>query len=192
MRTTSMRISISIIFAATLAPLSALAQTPASAQPASAPAVTPVFDCFHINFAWGFSLAGKLVDSDGTIYSYRKTKPAWLPHEVVENGVRYLSEADLQAKYAEREKSGNIDAKTLAEKTALIDAAGKGKVVHEDGGARDAGSSSCHAYVRDAAKARYRDVDLGSDGGVNDVRSRNDAAPAQDLLTWLKSAGVAR
>ena len=187
-----MRISILMILAVVLAPLPALAQTSASAQLAPTSAITPVFDCFHINFAWGFSLAGKLVDSDGSIYSYRKTKPAWLPQEVVENGVRYLGDADLQAKYAEREKGGSIDPKTLAEKIALIEAAAKGKVVNEDGGARDAGSSSCHAYVRDAAKARYRDVDLGSDGGVNDVRTRNDAAQAQDLLAWLKSVGVAK
>jgi hypothetical protein len=187
-----MRIKTPMILAIALAPLSAFAQTPASTQPASAPAITPVFDCFHINSAWGFSLAGKFIDSDGTIYSYRKTKSAWLPHEIVENGVRYLTEADLQAKYVEREKSGSIDAKTLADKNALIEAAANGKLVREDGGARDAGSSSCHAYIRDAAKARYRDIDLGSDGGVNDVRSRNDAAQAQDLLVWLKSVGVAR
>ena len=187
-----MRISISMILAAALAPLPAFAQTSASAQPAATPAITPVFDCFHLNSAWGFSLAGKFIDSTGTIYSYRKTKPAWLPREVVENGIPYLSDADLQAKYAERETTGSIDTKTLAEKIALIETAATGKVVSEDGGARDAGSSSCHAYVRDAAKARYRDVDLGSDGGVNDVRTKNDAAQAQDLLAWLKSAGVAK
>lgn len=187
-----MRLSIPMILAATLAPLSAFAQTPVSAQPASTSAITPVFDCFHINFAWGFSLSGKFIDSDGTIYSYRKTRAAWLPHEIVENGGRYLGEADLQAKYAEREKSGSVDAKSLADKSALIEAAATGKTVSEDGGARDAGSSSCHAYVRDAAKARYRDVDLGSDGGVNDVRIRNNATQAQDLLAWLKSVGVAK
>jgi hypothetical protein len=74
----------------------------------------------------------------------------------------------------------------------LIDAAGAGKLAVADSGARDAGSSSCHAYVHDAARKRYRDIELGSDGGVSDMRTTNDAPAAQQLLKWLRSVGVAQ
>ena len=167
-------------------------QTVPAQTAVSLPAASPVFDCYAINFAWGFAMSGKFINSDGAIYSYRKTKQSWLAHDITENAIRYISDADLQAKYVEREKSGSVDAQTLTGKTALIDPASKGNVVQMDGGARDAGSSSCHAYVHDAAKARYRDVDLGSDGGVSDMRTKNDAPQAQDLLIWLKSIGVAK
>jgi len=80
----------------------------------------------------------------------------------------------------------------LAGNKALIDAAGSGKLSVADGGARDAGSSGCHAYVHDAARKRYRDIELGSDKGVSDVRTINDAPEAQQLLKWLQSIGVAK
>ncbi|HZX90266.1 MAG TPA: hypothetical protein VFE67_06460, partial [Rudaea sp.] len=83
-------------------------------------------------------------------------------------------------------------AAALAENKALIDAAGSGKLTIADGGARDAGSSGCHAYVHDAAHKRYRDIELGSDGGVSDMRTTNDAPEAQQLLKWLRSVGVAK
>ncbi len=34
---------------------------PAPAQtPATPPPIDPVFDCFHVNFAWGFRMSGRL------------------------------------------------------------------------------------------------------------------------------------
>ncbi len=154
--------------------------------------IDPIFDCFHTNSAWGFTLSGKVIDSNGTIYTYGQRGKAWLPALTKDNGATWLKAAELQAKFAGAQRVGNVDAKTLAEKSVLITKAADGKIAQSDTGVRDAGSSSCHAYIHDATKQRYRDVELGSDGGVSDVRIINDVPTAADLLVWLKSVGVAK
>jgi hypothetical protein len=187
----------------TIAPIIALALSAAFAAAASAragdaetattaQAPAPVFDCFAMNSAWGFTLSGKLIDVDGNVFSYGRRGKAWLAMPVMEGSAKYYSEADLQDKFSDTRRTGQVDAAALAENKALIDAAGSGKLAVTDGGARDAGSSSCHAYVHDAARKRYRDIELGSDGGVSDIRTKNDAPEAQRLLDWLRSGGVAK
>ena len=187
----------------TIAPIIALALSAAlaavaSAQaddaeaPATAQTLVPVFDCFAMNSAWGFTLSGKLVDVDGNVFSYGRRGKAWLAMPVMEGSAKYYSETDLQDKFSDARRTGHVDAAVLAGNTALIDAAGAGKLAVADGGARDAGSSGCHAYVHDAARKRYRDIELGSDGGVSDMRTTNEAAEAQQLLKWLRSVGVAQ
>ncbi len=179
-------------FFALLPIVAAAAQAPATAPKSTSAIATPVFDCFHINSAWGFSMSGRFIDGDGTIYSYQRKVPAWLPHEVVEGDSRYLRDEDLQSKYAGREKVGSVVASELDLHRASIAAAAEGKLVPAGPAANDAGSSTCHAYVRDAGKNRYRDVNLGTDGGVSDVPLRNDSAQAQQLISWLKTIGVSR
>jgi len=170
----------------------ASAQAADAESPAATHTLVPVFDCFAMNSAWGFTLSGKLIDAGGNVFSYGRRGKAWLAVPVAEGSAKYYSEADLQDKFSDARRTGQIDAAALAGNTALIDAAGAGKLAIADGGARDAGSSSCHAYVRDAAGKRYRDIELGSDGGVSDVRTTNDAPEAQQLLKWLRSVGVAK
>lgn len=165
------------------------AAEPAAAPVPSAPA-DPVFDCYAANSAWGLMYAGKMIDRNGDIWAYSERGKS-LPAASQVQGITYFTQAALQAKYAQAKKSGSVDAKALAEKTALIEKASAGKITRTDAGVRDAGSSACHAYVFDAAGQRYRDVELGSDGHVSDMRTTNDAGEAQDLLTWLKSVGVA-
>ena len=178
--------------------LSAAFATAASAQasdgetPPTAPALVPLFDCFATNSAWGFTLSGKVIDADGNVFSYGRRGKAWLVTPVTEGTSKYYSEADLQDKFSDSRPAGRIDAAALAGNVALIEAASVGKLSIVDGGARDAGSSSCHAYVHDAPHKRYRDIELGSDGGVSDTRITNDATEAQQLLKWLRSAGVAK
>jgi hypothetical protein len=163
-------------------------------DPVSAPEqpIVPLFDCYSTNSAWGFTLSGKVIDAGGAIYSYGRHGKSWLTTPVKEQGAAYYAEGELQEKFSDARRVGSVDAGALADKPALIEAAASGKLSIADSGARDAGYSGCHAYVHDAARRRYRDVDLGSDGGVSDSRTTNDAAAAQQLLRWLQSIGVAR
>ena len=190
-----MTVSPSIIGVALAAALAAAGSARAgeTETAAGAQAPVPVFDCFAMNSAWGFTLSGKLIDSDGNVFSYGRRGKAWLVTPATEGSAKYYSEADLQDKFSDARRAGQqIDAAALARNQALIDAAGSGKLSVADGGARDAGSSGCHAYVHDAARKRYRDIELGSDKGVSDVRTINDAPEAQQLLKWLQSIGVAK
>ena len=168
--------------------------TSSASASASASAVTmtePMFDCYRANSAWGFTLSGKVIDSKGDIWSYGRHGQAWLPTRIEEAGASYLTASELQAKFVDAKQIGKIEAKALADNSALIAKAAEGKVTQTDTGTRDAGASTCHAYIRDEAKQRYRDIDLGSDGGVSDVRITNAASEAQTLLIWLKSVSAA-
>src|SRR4029453_10635537 len=159
---------------------------------ATAQTLVPVFDCFAMNSAWGFTLSGKVIDADGNVFSYGRRGKGWLIVPVAEGRAKYYSEADLQDKFSDARPAGKIDAGALAGNAALIEAAGAGKLTVADSGTRDAGSSSCHAYVHDAARKRYREIGLGSDGGRRHMRTTNDAPEASQLLKWLRSVGVAK
>jgi len=184
-----MRSTIFLFAIVTIAINACAAEAPVStANPAG---IEPVFDCYQTNSAWGFTLSGKVIDSKGTVWSYGKRGQAWLPTRIKQGDASYLTAKDLLVKFVDAKQISNIEAKALADNLALIAAAAEGKVTQADTGTRDAGTSDCHAYIYDAGKQRYRDIELGSDGGVSDMRYTNAAAEAQTLLTWLKSVGVA-
>ncbi len=171
-----------------------LATTAAAATTATsaAAAIDPVFDCFHTNSAWGFTLSGKVIDHDGIIYTYGQRGKAWLQALTKDNAAKWLKATELQSKFVDAQRVGSVDAKTLEEKSALIVKAAQGKVAQADTGVRDAGTSSCHAYIRNESQGRYRDIELGSDAGVSDARISNDSPASAELLEWLKSVSVAR
>jgi hypothetical protein len=186
-----MRNRIFILTLAAVAISGHASEAPSNATRTGA-AIDPVFDCYRANSAWGFTLTGKVIDSHGKIWSYGKHGKAWLPTLVKEGDATYLTPADLQGKFTEAKETGSVDEQALNENSALIAKAAQGKLTQTDGGARDAGTSACHAYIHDDAKQRYRDVELGSDAGVNDTRVTNSAPEAQTLLVWLKSVGAAK
>ena len=166
--------------------------TAADAKPAVAAPVDPLFDCYRLNYAWGFTLAGSVVGRDGTILHYRMRDKDRSPKPDREGGAALFSTAALRAKFETAEASGHVEASVLATQVALVEKAAQGTISQADTGTRDAGSSTCHAYVRDEAHDRYRDVELGSDGAVSDLRATNSAAEAQQLIEWLRSVGVAK
>ncbi|HZP65891.1 MAG TPA: hypothetical protein VFB32_06240 [Rudaea sp.] len=155
-----------------------------------APSFVPVFDCYTENPTWGAPLSGKFVDHGGAILAYRSDKDI-RPRETREDGAVWLDGAELAAKFANATEVGRVDVSLVTAKALLVEAAAKGKLEHQAGRAIDAGLRSCHAYVADAAHARYRDVDLGTDGGASDRRVVNTAPEAAELIGWLRDIGVA-
>jgi hypothetical protein len=157
----------------------------------SAASIDPVFDCYRANSAWGLSYSGKVIDRNGWIWSYG-TRGKTLPEAQRDHDRNYYQAADLLAKYAGGTRGSRIEDREIAEHAAQIEKADAGTVTSTDTGVRDAGTSTCHAYVFDAATRHYRDVELGSDGGVADRRFVNDSPQATSLIDWLRSVGVAR
>jgi hypothetical protein len=194
-QTIDLWIAAALLGAVCTASVARAAQTgaPSTAQGSSpsAASIDPIFDCYRANSAWGLAYSGKVIDRDGWILSYGARDKA-LPEPRKSHGHTLYDAADLLAKYAGGTRGSRIEASALAEHVALIEKASTGKIVSTYTGVRDAGTSTCHAYVFDAAARRYRDVELGSDGGVADRRVSNDAAEAQTLLQWLRASGVAR
>lgn len=157
----------------------------------SAASIDPVFDCYRTNSAWGLSYSGKVIDRNGWVWSYG-TRGRTLPEPQRDHDRNNYPAADLVAKYADGTRGTRIEESAIAEHVAQIEKADAGTVTSTDTGVRDAGTSTCHAYVFDAATRHYRDVELGSDGGVADRRIVNDSPQAKSLIDWLRSAGVAR
>jgi len=164
--------------------------TAVDAAPTAAASIDPLFDCYRANSAWGLTYAGKVIARDGQVWTYSRRGKA-LPLASKEGGRNSYEAADLAAKYEGGTATQQIDAAVLTEHAALIEKAAAGTITSTDTGVRDAGGSSCHAYVFDAATRRYGDVELGSDGGVSDRRIGNDAAEAKLLLDWLRAVDVA-
>jgi hypothetical protein len=163
----------------------------ATESTASVAPIDPLFDCYRANSAWGLTYSGKVIDRSGRIWSYTQRNKS-LPVPLRENDRIYYPATDLAAKYAGATHTASVDSAALAAHVALVAKAAVGKITWADTGVRDAGTSTCHAYVFDATRKRYRDVELGSDGGVGDRRVSNDAADAQTLLQWLRTSGVAQ
>ena len=137
-------------------------------------------------------LQGAAVDRYGTIWRYRMRGRDLSPPAIEQAGATFRAAAALRGKFAHAERAGSVAIPALQQHVALIAAAASGKLTTRDTGVRDAGSSTCHAYVADVAHARYRDVELGSDGAVADTQRVNDAPAAATLLAWLRSIGVAQ
>jgi hypothetical protein len=165
--------------------------TAASDSSISAATIDPVFDCYRANSAWGLSYSGKVIGRNGWVWSY-STRGKTLPEPQRDHDRNNYQAADLVAKYADGTRGTRIDESALAEHVAQIEKADAGMITSTDTGVRDAGTSTCHAYMFDPVAQRYRDVDLGSDGGVGDRRIVNDSPQARSLLDWLHSVGVAR
>jgi hypothetical protein len=171
------------------------AASPTPGAPSSAVAdapIDPVFDCFRINYAWGFVLQGSVIDRTGTIYRYRMRERDRSPRPLGDDHAQFYATGALQAKFAGAERSGSVDADALAAHIALAGKSAAGEITRTDTGTRDAGSSTCHAYLPEPARRRYRDVMLGSDGAAADTRLTNSAPEAAQLLDWLRAAGVAQ
>jgi hypothetical protein len=162
----------------------------ASASEPSVP-FDPVFECHRVNYAWGFSMNGAAIGRDGTVvhYSLRNTDLPPIPQK--DDSATYYDAANLRARFVGATPSNTVDADTLRDNIALVEDAAKGNVSESPTGVRDAGTSTCHAYISDSGMRRYRDVQLGSDGAVSDMRFANDAKAAATLLDWLKTVGVA-
>ena len=164
---------------------------PAVKTAAPAEPIDPLFDCYAANSAWGLTYSGKVIDRGGQVWSYHARGRA-LPVAADESGKRYVNASELAAKFLEPAAASSVDSKALAEHAAQVEQAATGTLTSNDTGVRDAGTSTCHAYLSEAGAKRYRDVELGSDGGVADRRFVNDAAEAKTLLEWLRAIGVAR
>ena len=147
----------------------------------------PVFECYRVNSAWGFSMSGAAIGRDGTVVHYRLRDKDLRPLPQEDDAAIYYDASILRARFIDATPSNTVvDADTLRGNIALIGEAAKGIISASPTGVRDAGASSCHAYVPDAATHRYRDVQLGSDEAVSDMRFDNDAKAAKTILDWLK------
>lgn len=153
------------------------------ANPKSPPGVhfgQVVFDCYYVNFAWGYTLRGSYVDRDGRILMYDRKGEPWLP-ESVERGDRTITAQDLLDKFRNTSLVGRVEADVLRAKLALVEPASRGKLTREQR-MNDAGGYGCSAYLHDPTQDSYQEIILASDG---DWAIHNSTPEARALHQWL-------
>jgi hypothetical protein len=146
-----------------------------------------LFDCYYVNFAWGYTLSGYFINQDGMIVRYDRGKDPWLPESIQEEpGV--VSTTDLNEKFKNQEQVGTVDPTILAQKIELVYAAAVGIITQEQMAA-DAGWSGCVLYRYHPELDGYSEIPLGAGG---DFLVRNSAPEAQELLRWLQDLNTAQ
>lgn len=144
-----------------------------------------LFDCYHVNFAWGYTLKGFYIDGDGMIYTYDRKGDPWLP-DSVQKGSHSYPGPDLMSKFRNRKSAGRIDPSIVKQKIALIRPASRGEIFRQHQ-AYDAGWSGCVAYLFDERADAYTAILLGAEG---DFLERNSSQEAKSLLLWLRSLQI--
>ncbi len=151
----------------------------------------PAFECVRVNSAWGFTISGTALGTDGRIVTYKSHQRDFRAVRRQNGSDSIVDAAALAKQFARATLRGSIEAASVQEHLTSAAAAAGTPLERTETGARDAGSSACHAYIAMSDAEHYRDVDLGSDGGAADFRLLNPSPAAKAALEWLKSVGVA-
>jgi len=162
-------------------PLKAPAPPQDGSREKDRPQVKVLFDCYGINYAWGFYLEGFYIDSDGGVYTYDHSDEAW--HGPPDGKP---SQEDLAEKHRGAELVLKIPPKILAQKLPLIAKAAGGEVTRESA-ARDMGQNVFEGYLWDPEAARHEPVLLRSVGDWNET---NTSQAAHELVKWLETVAA--
>jgi len=144
-----------------------------------------LFDCYAINFAWGFHLEGFFIDSEGRVYTYDHSNEVW--HGPPDGRP---SDEDLTEKHRGAELILKIPRDIIAGKYPLVAKAKDGKVTRKSAGA-DMGAHVFEGFLWDPDAGRYDPVLLRSTGDWEEI---NTSRSARELVEWLETiaAKVAR
>jgi hypothetical protein len=138
-----------------------------------------VFEYCQSNAAWGYTLKGMFIDTEGAIWQYDHSAEKWLPSRA--DGLLY--EFELKEKYRNATRSGAVDRAVLSAMIALIGPASRSELKRRHAG-NDMGSRSYKAYLYDPAGDTYKEVMLSSQG---DWTIENASDAARTLTQWLGS-----
>ena len=109
---------VMFVFAAATA---VLAQDPA-------PIGAPVFDCYHVNRAWGFLLTGTVIDDRGRMFNYRSANRAVIPAAAADSTPAFIADADLARRFENRTPVRLVEKRALEANIVLIADAATGSV----------------------------------------------------------------
>ncbi|HKP75398.1 MAG TPA: hypothetical protein VJT67_07620 [Longimicrobiaceae bacterium] len=137
-----------------------------------------LFEVEYVNFAWGFSYHGFVVDEEGHVYSYDLADTRQPPPSGDE-----FTAAELEAKYAHRRAlAGSVAAAEVQARYARVGDALAGSLTPEQGMCADAGTTRYTALLYDAPTGTYHRLLLHQNG---DVARTNTSPAARELFRWL-------
>ncbi len=144
-----------------------------------------LFDVYHVNHAWGYTLSGVSVDNQGHVVTYHHDFAEWIPEEPGS-----LLRTELDEKYsAVGDTIAIIDQATISQMSSLIAEAQAGELSATDLTACDAGLYYLICYRYDVDSGRYHEVLLSMSG---DYRQTNLSDAAGELSEWLRSVAPNR
>jgi hypothetical protein len=137
-----------------------------------------LFEVESVNFAWGRSWYGFVVDAQGGVYAYDLTDTNLSPPE---DGA--FTAEELEAKYGHhRRLVKTLGADEAISKYERVAAAAAGSITAPKGACADAGTIRYTALIYDASTGRYRRLLLHQRG---DVGQTNLSLAAHELYRWL-------
>lgn len=140
-----------------------------------------IFEVEYLNYAWGYSYNGIMIDNEGKKYSYNPAKDT-IPYLYHEDG--YYSERELQAKYGHFKtyiKTIPGDSLNWSHGLAtLVSTTDYSDTTHT---AIDAGTATTSVYLYRPQKNKYQKIILKVEG---DFEFHNKSQSAVTLAAWLK------
>lgn len=138
------------------------------------------FEFEYVNYAWGYTHTGWIIDNLGEILGY-KLPDQW----VFPDSAGYISEIDLalNLSFTNSAYKYQISTAELSQKINLIPDAAKGKLSTPKYAMADAGGWAFYCYVWDSGKNKYRRILLDLKG---DSEQFNKSSAARALVSWLE------
>jgi len=140
---------------------------------------TYLFEVEHVNFAWGLTWRGLVIDRDGNINAYDHGHEVW---DLAAND--FYTEAELEDKYEHGARYvARIDEATVVQQyNKLLGIAEQLSAPQYP--CADAGAFTYRAFVYESTTRRYRPILLRQEG---DVALENTAGEAEALAGWLRN-----
>jgi len=138
-----------------------------------------LFEVEYVNFAWGRSWNGFVLDAEGRVYAYDLGDTNLWPAEG-----DVFAASELEAKYAhQRRLVTTVAATEAASRYARVADALSGTLTPPKGVCADAGTVRYSALLFDASAGTYRRLLLHQRG---DVAQANTSPAARELYRWLE------
>jgi hypothetical protein len=137
-----------------------------------------LFDCYYFNLAWGLSIYGFFITSEGNVCRYGMQKDKSLPVFTLTDGKPDEFIAACREDFTVIDK---IDSHKLREMASLIEAASRGKI-EQYISSIDAGSTIFLAYI--TTEDERKEVILQQ---LGDMAASNQSPEVGVLIKWLNS-----
>ncbi|MFH1845522.1 MAG: hypothetical protein ABIF77_20240 [bacterium] len=179
MKHAPLRTILAVTIAIQLLNLTACDDPQAPGGPAGGLAETQyLFDVYHVNHAWGYTLSGFYLDSAGNAYSYDHSHETWTP-----GNQDSLTAAELAEKYSHvTELMTTVEDRQLRRMNRLIGIAARDGLTDPQQEACDMGILHYIGYRHDQTTDTYHPVVLGETG---DWTRYNESEAAGQLRDWL-------
>ncbi len=137
-----------------------------------------LFQVEYINYAWGYSHSGFLIDSSGVVIIFKYPKNWHYP-----DTTGYISVADMEDNILQLDTiTFTVDKNELLKNYSLLENISKGTLIKPPYHSYDAGTTDFSGYLFDLDKNQYKHVLIKR---IGDCPLENDSPEAEEVFQWL-------